>query len=316
MTDRGNVSQMNGILRKFSRNLKSVFGITAEKPVIAILMVHGGKKPQAGRWLQLSLRRIRRHTLRNDCVIYLWNNNPNDPDIARLRTAPLPIRLVQADFGETLAHFHAVPLQRLYERARDDGAKYIVTMDTDAFPVRDGWLGELISHIDGGAVLAGVWRDELKRSIKPYIHPSCLCTSVEFIESSGLRLDTHDIKGEHKMDTLAALTYLAIEQGRRIHGLKRSNQNQLHVLMGGIYGDLVYHHGAGSRKRFSFWGEPRTDEQFEKNARIQSVLNELVFTHNHEFVRWLRGESQLPPEDPFMQSLLSGRKSLEENFPA
>src|SRR5689334_21334615 len=46
--------------------------------------------------------------------------------------------------------------------------EYLITLDSDAFPLCDDWLLRLKALLDGGAWVAGI------RHHRDYIHPSCL----------------------------------------------------------------------------------------------------------------------------------------------
>ncbi len=261
---------------------------------VGILIVNGKENPKEGKWLALCLDKIKKHTHWSHYRIYVWNNDPHDRQIEKLVRKMPRAKLLCANPEEKLTHPHAVPLQRLYEIARKDEVKYLVTLDTDAFPIKDNWLQYLVGQLDEETVLAGVWRDELKKTIKPYIHPSCLCTSVEFIEKNGLRFDTVDIKGEKKIDTLSLFSHRAEELDKKTFKLKRSNKNQLHYIMGGIYGDLVYHQSAANRQTTFFWGEEHTPSLEIKNLAIKQALQHLAFQHNRELIDWLMGKAQKP----------------------
>ncbi len=254
----------------------------------AILVVNGGVDPAGDHWLRLGVERVRRHTQDVPYRLYVWNNNVSDSWPGQfLANAPDAVFMEAA--GDPLPHPHAVPLQRLYERARSDGVRYVVTLDSDAEPVRDGWLSEAIAALEGGAALAGIWRDELRATIEPYVHPSCLVTSVDFIERNGLRLDFIAPNVDRNHDTLSSLTDKALELGLPIRKLLRSNRNQVHHLIGGLYGDAVYHHGAGSRTGIHFWGQPAEEGVARRNAGVRDGAAELWIRHNERHLAWLRG---------------------------
>jgi hypothetical protein len=61
--------------------------------------------------------------------------------------------------------------------------------------------------------------------------------------------------------------------------------------MGGLYGDLIYHHAAGSRKRIFFWGEVATESLGIKNIKINKTLQRLLFRYNRELIDWFMGKS-------------------------
>lgn len=257
--------------------------------LVGILIVNGGRDPEEGKWLDLCLRKILTHTTWQNYRIYVWNNNIEDISVSQLIGTIPCATLLQANPQERLNHIHAVPLQRLYEVAKKDNCSFIVTIDTDAFPFQDNWLSHLIKKLDKRTVICGVWRDELAEYVRPYAHPSCLCTTTNFVEKNRLRFDRVDIASDKKMDTLASFTIVAEKKGMKIYKLRRSNVNELHYIMGGIYGNLVYHHGAGSRKRTHFWGEEKTEAIEEGNHATKRALDRLIFQHGDEFLNWLSG---------------------------
>jgi len=284
------------VLKNFSRRIRELLRFSA-KPKAAILIVHGGDGPAAGDWLSVCLKNIKRYTNRSDYRIYLWNNTRTDITLDRIVKSNPEMILIDAPVGEKLRHPHASALQKLYELARQDHMDYVVTMDTDTFPVRDCWLDHLIRQLDDEAVLAGVWRDELKEAIDAYVHPSCLCTTAAFVECHRLRFDDVDISPEIKQDTLSHFTRAAKVDGKNIFKLKRSNKNQIHYLMGGLYGDWIYHHGAGSRKKVTFWGEEKSEALLLKNKIINQSLQRLVFDHERCYMQWLMGKPLKPSVD-------------------
>ena len=263
---------------------------------VAILIVNGGEDPAAGHWLELCIEKIRAHTRDEPYHLYVWNNNTEDPWVSRYLASAADATLVNRE-PMALVRGHAVPgslqhamcLQRLYEAARSDGARFIVTLDTDAHPIRSGWLRHLTSALNQQTVLAGVWRDELAPAIQAYVHPSCLCTTSEFIETHGLRLDDLPTDDGTRHDTLSCLTEKARQLGLNCHPLRRSNRNQMHRLMGGIYGDLIYHHAAGTRRTITFWGDPRSQELKLWNQNLRDQSTALLFAHYDRYINWLRG---------------------------
>ncbi|WP_200348759.1 sulfotransferase domain-containing protein [Halochromatium glycolicum] len=280
------------------------------------MIVNGGKDPAQGSWLPYCVGKILAHTSRKRYRLYIWNNNTQDEFIsAFLRYIP-HATLVQASPHTKLTHVHADPLQRLYERARSDGARIFVTFDSDAHPVNDEWLDTLLDALDGGAVLAGVWRDELKQAIAPYVHASCLATTAEFIDNYGLRFDFIEPNSEGNLhDTLSSFTETAKKLNLPIHPLRRSNARNFHRLMGGIYGGLVYHHGAGSRAAISFWDEEITLESTTKNVRIGEIATHFLFTRYEDYMSWLSGNDVAPDFAAKLESLALGDTGAFSEIP-
>ncbi len=261
---------------------------------VAILVVNGGKDPEAGSWLEICLSSVRRHTPAGAARVYAWNNNLGDPRVRPLLASFPGAVLVEADPGETLSHPHAVPLQRLYERARADGAAVIVTLDSDSFPVRDGWLENLLRPLGPRVPLSGVWRDELAPDVLPYVHPCGLAVTVRFVEEAGLRFDGFHSPRRAICDTLAAFTDAVEDRGLEAARLLRSNRNSFHRLMGAVYGGAIYHHGAGSRTNMAFWDEvkesPERRRLMEEDSRLlRDESASLLFRFRDRFAGWLEG---------------------------
>ena len=59
--------------------------------------------------------------------------------------------------------------------------------------------------------------------------------------------------------------------------------------MGGMYGDLIYHHGAGSRPLVSFWDEAGTNESRLRNRRIGDISAHFLYTDYNRYVAFLMG---------------------------
>jgi len=267
----------------------------------AILIVNGGQEPQHGHWISLCIGKILQHTKLGSYQLYIWNNNVDDKFIPDFLKFIPNCTLFQKKETEKFSHFHIGPLQKLYEKARNDGFKYIVTLDSDAHPIKSGWLEALLTAIDAGNVLAGVWRDELQKAIPPYIHPSCLCTSVDYIETHQLRFDYIAPNTSNEIhDSLSVFTENAISKGLSIYPLKRSNIQNIHRLISGIYGDYIYHHGAGSRKNISFWDEKdKTQTQRKKNDQLVKLAANQLFNNYSSYIDWLGGTSNAEIESCF-----------------
>jgi len=274
------------------------------KTHIAILIVNGGFDPKQGCWLDLCLPKLQASLATRPFHVYIWNNNHADQALRGSLSALPWVTYLEAAPYERLAHPHAIPLQRLYTVARDEGAEIIVTLDSDAHPLRQDWLAQLVTALEGGAVLAGVWRDELSNGIAPYVHPSCLTTTVNFIEQHNLRFDRlRSDRDAEQHDTLAHFTRAAQAADLPIFPLRRSNVNNFHRLMGGVYGDLIYHHGAGARQQISFWDESKQTERSHLYDQMRDAATERLFTDYERYLGWLQGKQTGTPFERKMQAL-------------
>ena len=196
-------------------------------------------------------------------------------------------------FGRVLERRHPSALDHLAKKVPAD-FDYIVTLDNDSFPVRDDWLDVLVSACERGAALTGVYRNEMAPAIDPFVHVSGLCVArgdlhalnVSFGRDIPYGVDQYKQDVEHNQDVGQKITYEFIRLGRTIAPLERSNKVNYHAVMGGIYGDVIYHHGAGGRRaRF------RAPGDFDSNDRISTTLRDAAFQDVDHLVAVLRGQA-------------------------
>lgn len=129
----------------------------------------------------------------------------------------------------------------------------LVFLDGDAFPIADwtgrarGWLAE--------RPLAAVRRDENLGDPQPH-HLFCV-TTVGFWEELDADWGKGPIwsttTGRPATDHGARLWRLLTAREIEWHPILRSNQVDLHPVWFGVYGDVVYHHGASFRTPACRW---------------------------------------------------------------
>jgi hypothetical protein len=271
---------------------------------VAILVVNGyDRRGQWGKykqndalkypWLDLCLEQIERHSCGWSYQVFVFDNSHlvSHKQIERhfQNVTLMPTALVAA-LGRAANRVPLWHVGRLFERphpkaldhlvlAVPDEYDFIVTLDTDSFPVHDDWLTALVGPCERGAAVSGVYRDEMAPEIRPFIHVSGLCTRLQELRS----LDV-SFSREMGQDVGQNITEEFDRSGRTIAPLKRSNALNFHFLIGGIYGNVIYHHGAGSR-RPKFW----TASDIEQNDRVSAVLRDAVFQNLDHLVAVLRG---------------------------
>jgi len=243
-------------------------------------------------WLEVCLREVKRRSLDTDHEVLVWDNTqmPEMRTIARLHGArlyPSDNELNDSQTGDaagevvpSLVLNHPGSLQRLWSMVGDE-FEYVMTLDTDAFPIQDGWIERLKERLDD-ASLTGVWRDEMSAGLQPFIHPSCL-----FARKQRLRRIDEPFSPRGVQDVGQRITLEVTANGEKVAGLRRSNARNAHFLIGGLYGDLVYHHAAGSRVPVF-----RLTEGEERDRHIYNRLRDAVFDDVDRVVSVLRGESE------------------------
>lgn len=142
---------------------------------------------------------------------------------------------------------HAQKLNALAKIVADSGAPpddLLLFIDGDAFPI-----APIDASVLGGAPLTAVRRDENLHDRQP--HPCFCLTTVGFWQSIGGDWEKGHhwtiAGGQQVSDVGGNLLGLLEGAGIEWRPLLRSNRVDLDPLLFGIYGDVVYHHGAGFR---------------------------------------------------------------------
>lgn len=275
----------------------------APAPRTAVLVVNGfDRHGRWGRfdqdeardhpWIDLCLRRIERHSRGSSYEVLVFDSSWL-PEHRKIIEADPKVRRFQPR-QEGRAVRHGPALDRLVKRLHPD-TEFVITLDTDAFPIRDGWIENLTGRLSDEVAVAGVWRDELVPHKPAFVHPSCLA-----IRHSTLRdLDAgFAIRGG--VDVAANITDELRRRDARVSRLRRTNRWDGHFLMGAVYGDLIYHQGAGSRAP-TFSRE--TDAGHDEAVRL--ALRDAAFTRLDDLVDVLAGNA-----DPGLLPQLAGLTGL------
>lgn len=254
---------------------------------VAVLVVNGfwPRTPEATAdairypWIGLCLRELTRRSAGVDYSVHVWDNT-GLPEHRRLMEATDRVTVSPEPDDGSDPISHRAALDRLVAGVGDD-AEYLVLLDTDAIPVADDWLRTLVGKLEEGAAIVGVWRDEMASELSPFVHVSCL--AIRRDELVSLDLPFAECEGEPGQ----ALTQELINRNRPVMAMRRTNVRNAHFLLGGIYADTVYHHGAGSRPAW-FYASP---DQWS-DERMRRTLRDAAFRDFDHLVSVLRGETQ------------------------
>jgi hypothetical protein len=239
-------------------------------------------------WIELCLRQIRRHSRGSSYEVLVWDNTWMPEHRAIIESDPKVRRFEPAEPGTDVRH--GASLDQLVKKVRPR-TEFIITLDTDSFPIRDGWIENLTGRLTDEVLVSGVWRDEMLPGKPAFIHPCCLAIRKSTLRELGARFAVGS-----GADVAHNVTLAVEESGRRASKLRRSNAFNPHFLMGAVYGDLVYHQGAGSRApMFS----AKTDAEHDEAVRL--ALRDAAFSDLDTLVDALAGNvdpSQVPGLKP------------------
>jgi hypothetical protein len=277
-------------------------------PRTAILVVNGfdrrgrwgqfnEEEAKAFPWIDLCISQIQRHSQSASYEILVWDNSWVPEHRALIEAKPGVKRFQPRDVGRDLRHGQS--LDRLVKKV-NPGTEFIITLDTDSFPVRDGWIENLTGRLTKNVLLAGVWRDEMVPKKPAFIHPSCLAVRRTTLLELGASFAIGDGN-----DVAYNITKAVTDSGGRTSRLRRSNRHYVHFLMGALYGDLIYHQGAGSRAPlFS------AESDFEQDEIVRTTLRDAAFSDLDSLLDVLAGNA--PPETVPSLAALQNEGSAQE----
>lgn len=205
--------------------------------------------------LPIHLGRIARHT----AVPYtIFASARRCPESAReeLRSRP-EVQLLDLPATDARgSREHATYLDQLLDAAlADRSITHVCTLDVDSFPISDDWIEHLVSLSPPASGLAGVLRMENGDTALP--HPSCVFARREFFDRYRPSFSP-DAEPTPEYRRFVRSTGQAADTGIHLGSilwnerlpwghLLRSNVNNPHYLMAGIYGDVVFHLGGVGR---------------------------------------------------------------------
>ncbi len=230
-------------------------------PLYSILMV----THNALQMVKISTLRTLRHSAGSDARLLVVDNDSRDGTREWLSVLAERGDITLICNNRNVGHGTALEQAR-----RSTDSPYLVTLDSDAFPLADDWLPQLRKKLDEGARIAGI------RHHRDYIHPSCLM--VERATLQEMRVSFLSEKDRPSLfDVAERISAEAKSRGFRIAGLERTQAKRRGsasepVYLGSSYEGIVYHQWYTTRAVIS---NGRQVDDVPDNA-IRDSLTELV----------------------------------------
>jgi hypothetical protein len=193
---------------------------------------YGGYWQREAFWCHLQQRFIASTTHDYDYAVYL-----NRVDRGLFPSA----LIVGENNGPRTSLETQITLKSLLEYARSRPYAHYLILDSDAFPVRRGWVELLVKKM-GECRFAAPVRFE---NLDTFPHPCALFIKREAIGDHfdfAPSFDYHDLLRQPVLDVGTAI------KRDRCFPLVRTNRINVHPILAGLYYDVFYHHGGGSRR--------------------------------------------------------------------
>lgn len=193
------------------------------------------------KWIDIQLDYLKKH-IQSEYRVYAFLNDVPDEHVHKfyyVSTEPI--------------EEHAIKLNLLAERisweANEDDL--IIFLDGDAFPISDEVIPFVKTKIRSHKLVA-IQRREILGDIQP--HPSFCATTIGFwnliVGDWKMGHMWKDKTGLSITDVGGNLLLRLIKSDTKWFPLFRSNVKNIHPVWFGVYGNLIYHHGAGFREPY------------------------------------------------------------------
>jgi hypothetical protein len=215
------------------------------------------------------LESVFRHTPREGFELRVIHDETHTLDIEDLLTRfNLRATGYPVPEGYCGSYIHGTLLNHAVKEVQSD---YLLTLDSDCFPIADGWLNELRAMVDEGAGCAGIlypWQpipsEIMKGAIERRIrakhcnrntHVACQLTKTSFIFDHKIDFMDDDDTGfaiptmAHQLG-LPVKGFLVTRCGLVNPGVKFDPEFNRHVSL--IFGDRIYHHGGATQTKTGY----------------------------------------------------------------
>ncbi len=261
-----------------------------------IMVVHNGLEMTRLATLQ-TLRCLRKHNAR----LVVVDNGSNDGTQVWLQVLAErgDIDLIRSE--SNLGHGPALELAR-----GQTASPYIVTLDSDAFPLSDDWLPSLRARLNDKVKVTGI------RHHRDYVHPSCLMIERATLDRFSLSF-LNEKDRPSKLDVAERISVDLKTRGFEISGLERTGAMRRGsasepVYLGSRYEELVYHQWYTTRAALS--GGQQVDDV--PQPAIDSSLKELFerFDAEHREITVVMGLRNSENEPHRLRNALTCLRAL------
>jgi len=225
---------------------------------------------KSDRWVPIQLRYLRRHI---DEPFQIYSHCDKGFGAALEQHGPVCRKVFK---GQGSAN-HSAKLDHLAGGVLKVAAPtdIVLFLDGDAFPISDALMPEIRRWTTDPGLIA-IRRENGNSPLVP--HPSfCAATAAFWKELPGIWDNSACKVGNNVIqDTGCRLYQRLTAQGKKWHEVLRTNKKNWHPLYFGVYGDIVYHHGAGFRPYTipSWYGDgARSRKVVDASRKILSLID-------------------------------------------
>ncbi|HEG43178.1 MAG TPA: glycosyltransferase [Phycisphaerales bacterium] len=233
------------------------------KPTVTVVSVNHNTLD----FIKLCVSKVFEHT-EIPLKMIVVDNNSTDGSLEYLRSDP---RIKVFGLEQNIGHGQALDLIMKYV-----DTEYVVVIDSDAHPIKNGWLKILLEPLSDEVLLSGIYHH------RQYVHPACMALKVKTFTDNDMTFQPnwppnkqYEKLGKTHWDVGEYISMKILKTGKKLHYLQLSNKPAM-GFVGSEYGGIVYHHFFGTRIKMkhskgAFGGRKITDIDRLKNAHFLSV---------------------------------------------
>jgi hypothetical protein len=197
--------------------------------------------------------------------------------------------------GSSGSSVHATVLD---ESIRHIDTPYILTLDSDCFPMSSGWIDRLMKGIDGGASIVGIAhpyappqgdmsQTGMEYRIRSQLcfdtpHVACMLMSLSTLKKTGVGFSAGDDTG---LGIVARAKSMEMQIGTMMPTACALPGDEFNREMCMIYDNCIYHHGGGSREfqdKGKFGDEWKSIRERVVNEGADFLINTPVYKYKFD----------------------------------
>jgi GT2 family glycosyltransferase len=237
--------------------------MSAPDPIYSIIMV----AHDALEMVQMSTLRTLRHSAQPEARLIVVDNASTDGTQTWLQLLAQRGEIELITSATNLGHGPGIELA-----LHASSSPYVVTLDSDAFPLVDDWLERLRARLTPSVKAVGI------RHHRDYIHPSCLMIERQTLQEYGLTF-LNEKDRPSRFDVAERISAEIKQRGFEISGLERTNARRRGsrsepVYLGSCYEGIIHHQWYTTRAAVA--GGRRVDDVAPEAiaTSLQEVLKE------------------------------------------
>jgi hypothetical protein len=261
------------------------------KKVLLVGTVFSSANDAQLRWLDLQLRFLKATTPIFDHVTFLYGEKRSEfEERTTIIQDPHPRpSAIDCDNikGASADHIRGLNALATYFKKHQNQYNHFLFLDSDAFPIRCGWLPTLRARMNKYRVGIPIRFENMETRFHSsilFINQKATLPRIEF--SASHKLGRLDLLSRPECDVVVP----ALENRGRfiVYPLLRSNKLEIHKLLCGVYYDMFYHHGCGCRK-LHMRGVNYWKKTCSMDDDLPRIYEEELMTDPNSFIHELAG---------------------------